>query len=367
MPKRKILIVAGTRPEIIKLAPILLESARHPDGNLDFRFCLTGQHQQMARQALNIFDLHPDMSLDIMKPNQTLNDIAAAVFEKLPAVIHRVKPDALLVQGDTTTAAIAAQTAFHLRVPVGHVEAGLRSHDLQAPFPEEYNRRLISTFARFNFCPTARAMDNLRHEGIQDSTLHLTGNTVVDAVQDIVARGALGDPSAVDSRIRRPFVLITAHRRESFGEGFRNICRAIRICADRFPALQFVYPVHLNPNVQGPVRSLLGETANVLLIEPVPYLFLLMLLNVCEFVLTDSGGIQEEAPSLGKYCIVMRDKTERMESVEMGISELVGADFDRIVASVARQVARPVAVDRTRNPYGDGRAAHRILEILANG
>ena len=363
---KRILIVAGTRPEIIKLAPVILAAKERTD-TVQTTLCLTGQHVQLARQALEIFDLQPDVSLDIMRPNQTLNDIAAAVFQKLPPVIAETRPDVLLVQGDTTTAAIAAQTAFHLRVPVGHVEAGLRSHDLTAPFPEEYNRRIISTFARFNFCPTQGAAGQLRREGISSETIYITGNTVVDAVRLIVEGGNLGEPFSVDARIRPPFVLVTAHRRESFGEGFRNICAAIRECAERFADLQFVYPVHLNPNVQAPVRSYLDGIRNILLIDPVPYLSLLRLLGASAFVLTDSGGIQEEAPSFGKYCIVMREKTERMESVEMGISELVGSNQAAIVSAVERQVSHPVTVRRTENPYGDGHASERIITLLARG
>ncbi len=363
---KRILIVAGTRPEIIKLAPVLLAAKAH-SGTIQATLCLTGQHVQMAQQALQIFALTPDASLDIMRPNQTLNDIAAAVFQKLPAVIAQYRPDVLVVQGDTTTAMVAAQTAFHLRVPVGHVEAGLRSHDLAAPFPEEYNRRVISTFAQFNFCPTIGAAEQLRREGIAADSIHVTGNTVVDAVRLIAEGGNLGAPSAVDPRIRTPFVLVTAHRRESFGEGFRNICAAIRESAERFPDLQFVYPVHLNPNVQAPVRSYLEGIPNILLIDPVPYLSLLTLLRSCTFVLTDSGGIQEEAPSFGKYCIVMREKTERMESVDMGISELVGSGQTAIVSAVERQVKHPVAVDRANNPYGDGHASERIIALLTQG
>ncbi len=359
-----ILIVAGTRPEIIKVAPVFLYARDHRRSEIIMRLCLTGQHRTMADEALSIFGIEPDASLEIMRPDQTLNDIAESVFQRLPGVLDRFTPDIVMVQGDTTTAAMAALCSFNRRIPVAHIEAGLRSFNLEAPYPEECNRRVIGTLARFNLSPTRRAAENLRREGVADERIIVTGNTVVDAIHYIQRNFDLRNLEAVVPGLRSPFVLITAHRRESFGQGFRNICEAIRALALRFPSTQFVYPVHLNPNVQKPVHSLLGELANVRLIPPVPYLPLLILLNHCELVLTDSGGIQEEAPSFGKYCIVMRDVTERMESVDLGISELVGTDVQKIVGAVSSHLGKTGEVSRKANPYGDGRASERILETL---
>ena len=362
----RILIVAGTRPEIIKTAPLVIAARRRPKAEVQVTYCLTGQHQTMAMEALGIFNVAPDDNLEIMKPGQTLNDIEEAVFRKLPPVIERYFPDVLLVQGDTTTAAAAALCAFNMKIPVGHIEAGLRSFNMLAPYPEECNRRVIGVVSAHNFCPTEGSKQNLVNEGADRRTLHVTGNTVVDALLLIKERQPLTNVQTVSTAIRAPFVLITAHRRESFGQGFANICRAIRSCAQKYPTHQFVYPVHLNPNVKGPVHELLGGVPNILLIEPVPYLQLLTLLANCALVVTDSGGIQEEAPSFGKYCVVMRDVTERMESVTAGLSELVGTDADKITAAVDRAMNRP-ASKGAPNPYGDGRACERILDILLHG
>jgi UDP-N-acetylglucosamine 2-epimerase (non-hydrolysing) len=252
---------------------------------------------------------------------------------------------------------------FNMKVPVGHIEAGLRSFNMSAPYPEECNRRVISVVSSYNFCPTEGSKMNLLREGVPAQTIHVTGNTVVDALLFIKAKHGLKDLSIVSDKIRTPFVLITAHRRESFGDGFKNICTAIRNAAQKYPYMQFVYPVHLNPNVKGPVHELLGEVSNVLLIPPVPYLELLTLLSCCQFVVTDSGGIQEEAPSFGKYCVVMRDVTERTESVSAGMSELVGTDVKKIGVAVdkAMDFALPPGA---MNPYGDGRSCERTLDIL---
>lgn len=358
------LLVAGTRPEIIKLAPVLLEARERYQEKFSVKVCLTGQHQTMADEALKIFRIRPDAQLDIMRPNQTLNDISMAVFERLPRVIDQKKPDVLIVQGDTTTAAMSALCAFNKKIPVAHVEAGLRSFDLDAPYPEECNRRVINSFAQYNFCPTKAAKENLCRENVPEERLFVTGNTIVDAVKRISDHYPLDDLWSIDPRIRAPFILITAHRRESFGEGFKNICEAIKECAQKFPEYQYVYPVHLNPNVQKPVHDLLDGLPNVLLIPPIPYLELLTLLKNCSFVLTDSGGIQEEAPSFRKYCIVMRDVTERMESIQAGISELVGAHNQKIVAAVEKQIGGQDIAFPLGNPYGDGRASERILKAL---
>jgi UDP-N-acetylglucosamine 2-epimerase (non-hydrolysing) len=360
-----ILIVAGTRPEIIKIAPVFLQARDHRQDSINMRLCLTGQHMTMADEALAIFGIQPDASLEIMRPDQTLNDIAESVFQRLPGVLDRFSPDIVMVQGDTTTAAMAALCAFNRKIPVAHIEAGLRSFNLDAPYPEECNRRVIGTMARYNLSPTTRAAENLRREGVPEQRISLTGNTIVDAIHFIQRKYDLHDLNAVVPGLQKPFILITAHRRESFGQGFQNICEAIRALALGFPTTQFAYPVHLNPNVQKPVHSLLSTLQNVRLIPPVPYLPLLTLLNQCELVLTDSGGIQEEAPSFGKYCIVMRDVTERMESVELGISELVGTDTQKIVGAVSAQLGKIGEVSRTANPYGDGHASERILDILS--
>ncbi len=360
-----ILVVAGTRPEIIKVAPVFLEARSGSNSNVDVKLCLTGQHKTMAQEALSIFRIEPVADLEIMKPNQTLNDIACAVFEHLPPVLDKFTPDVVMVQGDTTTAAMAAVCAFNKRIPVAHIEAGLRSFNLEAPYPEECNRKIISAMAQYNLAPTAGAAENLRREKVADSTISVTGNTVVDALAYIKNNFDLGKLESVDKRIKVPFVLITAHRRESFGEGFKNLCTAIRRCALAYPHMMFVYPVHLNPNVQGPVHELLGKLPNVLLISPIPYLELLTLLSSCEIVLTDSGGIQEEAPSFGKYCIVMREVTERRESVDLGLSELVGTDQEKIVGAVTRALDSHATTGNSPNPYGDGRAAERILKIVA--
>jgi len=363
---KKLLIVAGTRPEIIKLAPVLLLAREQYQNTLSVTFCLTGQHQTMAEEALSVFGLTPDINLDIMKPKQTINEISCAVFERLPKVIEDLKPDLVVVQGDTTTAAMAALCAFQMKVPVGHVEAGLRSFNLDAPYPEELNRKVINSLARYNFCPTENAKQNLLREAIPLERIFLTGNTIVDAIHRIVREHPLQEVQAIHPDIHTPFVLVTAHRRESFGEGIANICRAIRESATKFPNLRFVYPVHLNPFIRGPVLELLSGIPNIILTSPVSYLQLLTLLKNCLFVVTDSGGIQEEAPSFRKYCIVMREVTERTESIEMGISELVGTQTAAIVSAIERAVQRGSDLTTDTNPYGDGNASRRILEIVSN-
>lgn len=359
---KRILIVAGTRPEIIKLAPILLEATTIPELNVEM--VLTGQHESMAREAMDIFGLKEVENLRIMKPDQTVDHVFAAVLGALPQVLKQRKADVVLVQGDTTSAVAAALAAFHSKIPVGHVEAGLRSFDLAAPFPEEANRRLLSTLATYHFCPTKGSARNLERESIKGTGVHVTGNTIVDALEWIRSRNKLDDRGSISAAIRSPYVLVTAHRRESFGEGLRNICSALRRIAQVFPDLRFVYPVHLNPKVRGPVEEMLTGIDNIILLSPVSYLSLLTLLQGAAFVLTDSGGIQEEAPSFGKHCIVMRDRTERTESVESGLSELVGAHEEKIVDAVRRTWTERRSHLGSANPYGDGKAATRILEIL---
>lgn len=361
---KKLLFIAGTRPEVIKLAPVLLCARERFSSRISAGLCLTGQHRTMAEEALSIFGIREDHSLHIMKEGQTLNDVAKAVFKRLPSVFEKVRPDVIVVQGDTTTAAMAAVCAFNMRIPVAHVEAGLRSFDLDAPYPEELNRKVISCLARFNLCPTESSKLNLQKESVPDSTVYVTGNTIVDALRIISEKHTLDLSPSIHGSIRKPFVLVTAHRRESFGNGIRNICKALKACAHRFPQHQFVYPVHLNPNIDGPVREILKDEKNVILLPPVSYLHLLTLLRHCELAISDSGGIQEEAPSFNKYCIVMRDVTERVESVERGLSELVGTDPGRIVEAFAQRVAQNQQQSMAPNPYGDGHAAERILEYL---
>jgi UDP-N-acetylglucosamine 2-epimerase len=361
---KTILLVAGTRPEIIKTAPVVIEARKR--SNVKVVYCLTGQHKTMALEALSIFRVTPDDDLQIMRPNQTLNMICESVFAKLPQVVDHVKPDVIMVQGDTTTAAMTALCAFNMKVPVAHIEAGLRTFNMEAPYPEECNRRLVGVVAKYNLCPTVMALENLRREGIPEETLFVTGNTVVDALRLIQANHTLDAPERILPDIQKPFVLITAHRRESFGGGFQNICTAIRETALRYPGYQLIYPVHLNPNVKGPVHELLGKTGNVKLIPPIPYLEMLTLMKHCEFVLSDSGGIQEEAPSFGKHCIVMREVTERMESVDLGMSELVGTDVAKILSAIDRTIKGNIKHDLGANPYGDGHASEKILDILTD-
>jgi UDP-N-acetylglucosamine 2-epimerase (non-hydrolysing) len=361
---KKILIVAGTRPEIIKLAPVLLYAADRANSRARVELCLTGQHQTMAKEALSIFGIAEQYDLKIMQPNQSPNEIAKAVLERLPAILHKVQPDAVLVQGDTTSAAMSGICAFNMKIPVGHVEAGLRSFDLGAPFPEEMNRKIISCVAKYNFCPTISARANLLKESIPERSLSVTGNTIVDAIDTIVKTHGLDDIQRIHESVRTPYVLVTAHRRESFGIGIRNICEALRVCAQRFPDIQIVYPVHLNPNIQAPVQSLLKNIPNIVLLPPISYIGLLTLLKHCLFVLSDSGGIQEEAPSFRKHCLVMRAVTERRESIDLGLSELVGTDTETIVRAFSKRVSGGARYPDVPNPYGDGRASERILETI---
>lgn len=367
----KILVVLGTRPEAIKLAPLILDVKGRPGA--DARVCLTGQHREMVEKVLSFFGIVPDHDLGVMQQDQSLNGLAARALAGLDGVLSEHRPDWTVVQGDTTTAFAAALASFHRRVRVAHVEAGLRSFDLARPFPEEANRVLVAPLADLHFCPTAGARDNLLAERIPAERVHVVGNTVVDALH--LALGRLGRGEAALRALRatfpgldpeRPFVLVTGHRRESFGRPFEELCRAIRDVAAS-EDVQFVYPVHLNPNVRRPVFEVLGAARNVHLGDPVGYPELVWLAQHCRFVLTDSGGIQEEAAALGKPVLVMREVTERRESVDAGVSRLVGTTHAAIVEwtlrllrdeAVYRQMARKVDV------YGDGRASERIAAAL---
>jgi UDP-N-acetylglucosamine 2-epimerase (non-hydrolysing) len=374
---KTIAVFLGTRPEGIKMAPVIaaLEAAR------DLRPVVisTGQHHEMLEQVIDVFGFRVDHDLAVMEPNQTLAGLTARLLTEIDGVLDRVHPDMALVQGDTTTVLAAALACFYRKIPIGHVEAGLRTGNIWSPFPEEVNRRLASPLVTLHFAPTSTARDNLVREGIDAGCILVTGNTVIDALQLEVARQR--DPD-VEVRIdrelsravgndwdTRPFVLITGHRRESFGAGFEQICRAVAELAETFPDHRFVYPVHLNPQVQRPVHARLARHPNVVLTEPRSYRTFVALLRHCRVVLTDSGGVQEEAPGLGKPVLVMRDTTERPEGVEAGTVRLVGPHAERIVAGVRELLTDRSAYDamaRAKNPYGDGRAAGRIVERIAS-
>ncbi len=360
------------------MAPVIL--ALRADPRFSLRVCSTGQHREMLDQALADFGLVPDDDLGLMRPNQTLAGLTARALEALDGYFQRERPELVLVQGDTTTVLCGALAAFYRRIPVGHVEAGLRTGDLQAPWPEEANRSLAARIVSLHFAPTASARENLLREGISPDRIWVTGNTVIDALKLAVDRTRAdrpplpGLPAPFQSAATLPrYVLITGHRRENFGDGFETICRAIAELARRHPAVHFVYPVHLNPNVREPVQRILrpedGATAaNVHLIEPVSYLPFVTLLDGAAVILTDSGGVQEEAPSLGKPVLVMREKTERPEAVAAGLVQLVGTDFARIVDGVSAALARadrPSGGALAASPYGDGQAAARIVELCA--
>ena len=359
----RILIVFGTRPEAIKLAPVIRMLKTNP--NLRVRVISTGQHREMLDQVLEIFGILPDHDLGVMTAGQTLPELTERLLSLLDPVIAEEAPDALLVQGDTTTAFAAALAAFYRRIPVGHVEAGLRTNDRYAPFPEEVNRRLVGVLASWHFAPTERARAALLREGNVDEDIVVTGNTVIDALQYVLAT-TKPPPSPIPETGRR-LVLVTAHRRESFGRPFEAICRAIRRVAEEHMDVDVCYPVHMNPEVRAPVQRILAGRPRIHLLEPLDYVAFLHLLSRADIVLTDSGGIQEEAPALGKPVLVMRDETERPEAVDAGVAKLVGTDEDRIVACVARLLADRSAYEtmaRATNPFGDGRASECILAFL---
>lgn len=348
------------------------------DDRFDVEVCVTAQHRQMLDQVLSVFDLEPDHDLDVMTAGQDLVGVTSAVLVGMRDIIKARRPDVILVHGDTTTTLATAMAAFYAGVPVGHVEAGLRTFDIQSPFPEEFNRQVASKVTRWHFAPTETSRANLLREGVLDDQVHVTGNTVIDALHWVLRR--IDGDAILKSRLieeldrecrfdwqREQFVLITGHRRENFGDGFLHICRAIASLAERYPDLHFVYPVHLNPNVRAPVMALLGDKPNIHLLEPLEYLSFVLLLKSAHLVLTDSGGIQEEAPGLGKPVLVMREVTERPEAVDAGTVRLVGADEGRIVAEVTRLLDDQhayLAMARAHNPYGDGLACGRIVEAL---
>lgn len=364
-----VLSVFGTRPEAIKMAPVVRELRRHP-GQISSLVCSTGQHREMLDQALELFQIRPDYELAVMRPDQSLAHLTARLFEGLDEVAAKCRPDWILAQGDTTTVLAAAIVAFYRGIRFGHVEAGLRTGDKRRPFPEEVNRRLADVVADAYFAPTERARQALLAEGCADDDIYVTGNTVIDALLEIAARDYRWEdgPLAELPRDRR-LVLITAHRRESFGGPFRELCRAIADLAAQFAdeGVHFVYPVHLNPNVRRPVNELLSDASNVTLLEPLDYLSLVQLMKRATLILTDSGGIQEEAPSLRVPVLVMRETTERPEGVEAGVVRLVGTRRETIVREAARllsDAAAHRAMASGANPYGDGLAAVRLTQAL---
>jgi UDP-N-acetylglucosamine 2-epimerase (non-hydrolysing) len=371
----KIAIIFGTRPEAIKLAPVVLALRRAP--GIESRVCVTGQHRQMLDQVLAAFAIKPDVDLNLMEPNQSLGRLTARAIEAIDRFLTEDRPDLVLVQGDTTTVFCAALAAFYHRIPLGHVEAGLRTGNLQAPWPEEANRVLTTRLTTLHFAPTETARQNLLREGIAPEGILVTGNTVIDALLLAVEQVRANPPvipelpgflqPGTSSETGPRMVLITGHRRENFGGGFESICTAIANLASKFPKVQFVYPVHLNPNVREPVQRILGSAraGNVHLISPQSYLPFVGLLARSSVILTDSGGVQEEAPSLGKPVLVMRDTTERPEAVEAGTVKLVGTDRKKIVAEVTRLLTDSDAyatMSRAHNPYGDGQASARIVQ-----
>lgn len=386
---KKILLVFGTRPEAIKMAPLVKEFQKHPN---DFKtiICVTGQHREMLDQVLRLFEIVPDYDLNIMKQGQDLYDVTARVLTGMRDVLKEVQPNVVFVHGDTTTSMAAALSAFYQQIPVAHIEAGLRTHNIYSPWPEEMNRQITSRIAAYNLAPTPLSKENLLREGVKEETITVTGNTVIDALylvvdkikQDASLTGALQKQlkkAGYDTgRLKdgKKLVLITGHRRENFGDGFVNMCNAIKTLSEKYPAVDFVYPMHLNPNVRKPILEIFGEEAvsgtnggvrNIFFIEPLEYLPFVFLMEQSTLVLTDSGGIQEEAPGLGKPVLVMRDTTERPEAVDAGTVKLVGTNYNLIVSEVSllldnEDYYRTMA--QASNPYGDGLACERIIEFI---
>ena len=381
---KKVMLVFGTRPEAIKMAPLVKEFQKYPE---DFRtiVCVTGQHREMLDQVLEIFEIKPDYDLNIMKQGQDLYDVTAKVLLGMRDILKEVAPDVVLVHGDTTTSTAAALAAFYQQIPVGHVEAGLRTHNIYSPWPEEMNRQLTGRIAEYDFAPTPLSRRNLEQEGVSPEKISVTGNTVIDALYMVVDK--IKNDAALRARLEdelrsagydvarlgagRRLVLITGHRRENFGEGFIQMCRAIKHLTESYPDVDFVYPMHLNPNVRRPIHEVFGEDltglGNMFFIEPLEYLSFVFLMERSYIVLTDSGGIQEEAPGLGKPVLVMRDTTERPEAVDAGTVRLVGTDYGRIVSETSRLLDDPAAynaMSHAVNPYGDGLACRRIVGAL---
>ena len=361
----KISVVFGTRPEVIKLALLIKELEKRDNITLDV--CFTGQHKEMVLPLIDFFELKINSYLDLMQPNQTLSSLTARTITAMDGYCNEVKPDVVIVQGDTTTAMSAALTAFYHKVKVAHVEAGLRTHNMLSPFPEEMNRSVISLIAGINYAPTKMAMQNLEKEGVNADNILVSGNTVIDALFFTLEKVKQNKEYKVDYTNGEKIVLITGHRRENFGDGFENICFAIKALAEKYQDFQFIYPVHLNPNVQEPVRRILNGAKNIKLIPPVDYIQFTQLMEASYLILTDSGGIQEEAPSIGKPVLVMRDTTERPEAVLAGAAKLVGTDKDEIIENVSRLIDSEDAYNKmsqVMNPFGDGTASRKIADHL---
>lgn len=378
---KTLLLVFGTRPEAIKMCPLVLEFKKHPDV-FNTLVCVTGQHREMLDQVLNLFEIMPDYDLNIMKPNQDLYDITSNVLLGMRDVLTEAKPDVVFVHGDTTTSSATALAAFYKQIPVAHIEAGLRTGNIYSPWPEEMNRLITGRIATYNFAPTPLSRQNLLKENVDDSKITVTGNTVIDALHWVVNKISSNADLAKSlkqemlsfgydvSRLEqgRRLVLITGHRRENFGEGFLNICHSIKLLSEKYPDVDFVYPVHLNPNVRKPVFDILASIENVFLIEPLSYLPFVFMMEKSHLLLTDSGGVQEEAPGLGKPVLVMRNTTERPEAVDAGTVILVGTDKDKIINGVSDLLENKNGLyDRMAhavNPYGDGKACGRVVKWL---
>lgn len=371
-PALKVLSVFGTRPEAIKMAPVVKSLARKP--GIDARVCVTAQHREMLDQVLQLFEIVPDYDLNLMRPNQDLSDITSAVLTGLKPILHDFQPDLVLVHGDTTTTMASCLAAYYQQIPVGHVEAGLRTGNIYSPWPEEVNRKIAGAITQLHFAPTHRAQRNLVKEGVPDHRIHITGNTVIDALQNVVEMIDTTPLLAQSLAAQFPLVagkrlvLVTGHRRESFGGGFARICDALKSLAAR-DDVQIIYPVHMNPNVSGPVQDRLGHIPNIQLIAPQDYLPFVYLMSRADIILTDSGGIQEEAPSLGKPVLVMRDTTERPEAVTAGTVRLVGTDTQRILTEANRLLDDDRAyhtMSFAHNPYGDGTASDQIADVIGS-
>ena len=383
---KKVMLVFGTRPEAIKMAPLVKEFQKNPE-SFQTIVCVTGQHRQMLDQVLNLFEITPDYDLNIMKQGQDLYDVTSRVLLGMRDVLKEAQPDVVLVHGDTTTSTAAALAAFYQQIPVGHVEAGLRTHNIYSPWPEEMNRQITSRIAAYNFAPTMLSKQNLIKENVNPDTILVTGNTVIDALHQVVRKiktdtvldaeleGVLRTSGYDVNRLAngKKLVLITGHRRENFGDGFISMCTAIKDLSRQYPEVDFVYPMHLNPNVRKPIHEVFGEDlsnlGNMFFIEPLEYLSFVYLMEKSTIVLTNSGGIQEEAPGLGKPVLVMRDTTERPEALEAGTVKLVGTDYDKIVNEVSALIDDQEVYEKMSmavNPYGDGLACRRITVFLAN-
>ena len=372
---KKILTVFGTRPEAIKMAPLV--HALAADSYFDAKVCVTAQHREMLDQVLDLFEIEPDYDLDIMKPGQTLNDVTTSVLVGLKPILEDFSPDVVLVHGDTSTTLAASLAAYYQQIKIGHVEAGLRTGDLYSPWPEEGNRKLTSVLTDFHFSPTSNSKDNLLNEGVSESSIFVTGNTVIDSLKFVLNRMQSDDSlrlkieknifKAGFQEIDSKFILVTGHRRENFGQGFLDICEALKVLAEKNSDINILYPVHLNPNVRNPVNEMLSSVPNIKLLEPFQYEEFVYLMSKSYLILTDSGGIQEEAPSLGKPVLVMRDTTERPEAVSAGTVKLVGAHKGNIILEVQKMLDEHdqyMKMSKAMNPYGDGNTSHRIINIL---